>query len=261
MRFTASILTGVLMLSVAGTAAAQDNEKKKESNRVRRVGPGSSCTLNGEKVECTTFSFGLDSALARRAALGVQVSSTGSLRDTLGVFIARVTPKGPAETAGIFEGDRIMSINGVDLRLNSADAGDSYASGLASRRLTRELQKVTPGNRVSLKVWSGGRVRDVQVTAGKASDLREAGVFGMLNGLPRTFTFDESPWGGMQLRGLPRVRTWTGPRMKIDGPQRFRFEDMPKIDFEKLPQIEWRDLEDDDKLLLDRMLKEKQIEI
>jgi hypothetical protein len=49
--------------------------------------------------------------------------------------------------------------------------------------------------------------------------------------------------------------------MKIDGPQRFRFEDMPKIDFEKLPQIEWRDLEDDDKLLLDRMLKEKQIEI
>lgn len=250
MRLTA-ILAGALALSVAGTAGAQEKEKKTDE-RIRRVGPGSSCTINGEKVECTNFRLSLDSTLARRAALGVQVSSTGSLRDTLGVFVARVTPKGPAETAGIFEGDRIMSINGVDLRLNAADAGDSYASGLASRRLTRELQKVTPGNRVTVRVWSGGRVRDVQVTAGKASDLREGGAFGMLEGMPRVFTFGDRPWGTMQLRSLPRVRTWTGPRMKLDGLRKLDMENMPMLRFEEMPGFEFDDIDDGAKIELEK---------
>src|SRR5687768_18296866 len=74
----------------------------------------------------------VDSALMKRAALGLQISSTGTRRDTIGVFVSSVTPKGPAENAGIIEGDRIVSINGVDLRVASADAEDSYASGLAT---------------------------------------------------------------------------------------------------------------------------------
>ena len=136
-------------------------------------------------------------------------------RYSRGIYCASDS-KGPAETAGIVEGERIVSINGVDLRINSADAGDSYASGLASRRLTRELAKVTPGNRVSLRVWSGGRVRDVQVTAGRASELREGGAFGMLEGMvPGAFTFSERP-GGRMLRSVPRVRAWTAPRMRLE---------------------------------------------
>ncbi|HYN80326.1 MAG TPA: PDZ domain-containing protein [Gemmatimonadaceae bacterium] len=125
----------------------------------------------------------LDSALMKRAAVGLQISSTGTRRDTIGVFVSSVTPKGPAENAGIIEGDRIVSINGVDLRVSSADAEDSYASGLATRRLQREVGKLAPGARVSLRVWSGGRVRDVQVTAGRASDLTRARAFN-LGGFP-----------------------------------------------------------------------------
>jgi membrane-associated protease RseP (regulator of RpoE activity) len=262
MRFTASILAGAALVSFAGAAGAQDKKKEDDRDRSIRMTPRSSCTINGEKVECTSFRARLDSTLEKRAALGVQVSSTGSLRDTLGVFIARVTPKGPAETAGIVEGDRIVSINGVDLRLNSADAGDSYASSLASRRLTRELQKLAPGNRVSLKVWSGGRVRDVQVTAGKASDVREGGAFGMLEGMPRVFTFGDRPWGTMELRSLPRVRTWTGPRMKIDGLRKFQLEDMPMLRFEDMPGFEYDDLDDDAKIKLEKKKSgEKQIRI
>ena len=34
-----------------------------------------------------------------------------------------------------------------------------------------EVQKLTPGTRVTLRVYSAGRFRDVQVTAGKASDV------------------------------------------------------------------------------------------
>ena len=126
----------------------------------------------------------MDSALMKRAALGLQISTTGTRRDTIGVFVSSVTPKGPAENAGVIEGDRIVSINGVDLRVSSADAEDSYASSLATRRLQREVAKLAPGARVNLRVWSGGRVRDVQVTAGRASDLMRTRAFGLGSGFP-----------------------------------------------------------------------------
>jgi hypothetical protein len=231
MRFTTSILAGAAVATLAASAGAQDKKKEDDRDRSIRMTPRSSCTINGEKVECTSFRERLDSTLAKRAVLGVQVSATGSMRDTLGVFVSRVTPKGPAENAGVVEGDRIVSINGVDLRLNAADAGDSYASGLASRRLTREMQKLSPGNRVNLRVWSGGRVRDVQVTAGKASDFQERGMLGMLDGMPRVFTLGDRPWGNMEFRNLPRVRAWTTPR----GLREFRFQEMPGLRFEDMP--------------------------
>lgn len=256
MRLTTSIL-GVVAFALAGNAEAQEKGKKEETVRAR-VSPGGSCVINGEKVDCGSFRTRLDSTLAKRAALGVQVSATGSLRDTLGVFITRVTPRGPAETAGVFEGERIVSINGVDLRLNPADAGDSYASALASRRLTREIQKVAPGSRVSLRVWSGGRVRDVQVTAARASELRESGAFGLLEGFPRTFTFDGPAMGAMRLRSMPRVRTWTGP--ELEKLREFHREGMPRLHIERFPDAEFFD-HDDEKVLLDKKSKEKQVKL
>src|SRR5258708_1867025 len=83
---------------------------------------------------------------------GLDLRTTGTRRDTLGVFVEAVTPKGPAENAGIIEGDRIAAINGVDLRTTAADAEDSYTGGLAAHRLTREVQKLTPGSKVNLRV-------------------------------------------------------------------------------------------------------------
>jgi hypothetical protein len=141
-----------------------------------------SCTTNDGKTECRVFRMRpfMDSALMKRAALGVSVQTTGTKRDTLGVFIERVTPNGPAESAGVVEGERIASINGVDLRVPAADVEDSYTAGLATHRLTRELQKLTPGARVTLRVYSGGRYRDVQVTTAKASDLMKNRGMGFL---------------------------------------------------------------------------------
>ncbi|HYU54491.1 MAG TPA: PDZ domain-containing protein, partial [Gemmatimonadaceae bacterium] len=128
----------------------------------------------GDSLLRRTF-YRMDSAMAKRAALGLELRTTGTKRDTLGVFVDAVTPKGPAETAGIIEGDRIASINGVDLRTSAADTEDSYTNGLAAHRLSREVQKLSPGARVTLRVYSGGRFRDVQVTAGKASDIMRFG--------------------------------------------------------------------------------------
>jgi hypothetical protein len=165
----------------------------------------------------------MDSAMARRAALGLELRPTGTRRDTLGVFIAAVTPKGPAESAGIIEGDRIAAINGVDLRTAAGDVDDSYTNGLAAHRLTREVQKLTPGSRVTLRVYSGGRFRDVQVTAGRASDVRRLGSrFGFrIPGPDGMMEFDGSG-GVMMLRPqMPMLRKQLEPLL------RERLRDLP----------------------------------
>jgi PDZ domain len=202
----------LLCAVTAASAAAALNAQ------VTTAKPDSSCTnFPDGRVECHVFRGGargdsalgnrifyrVDSAMAKRAALGLELRTTGTRRDTLGVFVEAVTPKGPAETAGIIEGDRIASINGVDLRTSTADTEDSYANGLAAHRLGREVQKLSPGSRVNLRVYSGGRWRDVQVTAGKASDVV---------GLGNRFRFMMPGMEGMEFSGPERM---LGPDMPM----------------------------------------------
>lgn len=107
-----------------------------------------------------TFSF--TTGDENRAVIGVS-TATGSDRDTLGVLVTRVTPGGPAEKAGIEEGNRIASVNGVNLRLAPADVGDWDMANVMSRRLTRELGKLKPGDEAELRVYASGQTRAVKV--------------------------------------------------------------------------------------------------
>jgi hypothetical protein len=181
-----------------------DSDGRVECRIIRGGRPGDSALRNRlrgfDRVGGPTW-YMMDSAMAKRAALGLELRTTGTRRDTLGVFVEAVTPKGPAETAGIIEGDRIASINGVDLRTQVGDTEDSYANGLAAHRLGREVQKLTPGARVNLRVYSGGRFRDVQVTAGKASDVMR---------LSRRFEFT--------MPGMDGMREFDGPNLMMFGP-------------------------------------------
>jgi hypothetical protein len=231
------ILSAVAASSVAATLNAQVTPAK----------PDSTCTTYPDgRVECRIarrsgtgdslrkkIVYRMDSAMAKRAALGLELRSTGTRRDTLGVFVEAVTPKGPAETAGIIEGDRIAAINGVDLRTSAADVDDSYTNGLAAHRLTREVQKLTPGNRVTLRVYSGGRFRDVQVTAGRASDLmrlggrfnyrfpgsdamfRFQGPEGVMIGPDRMYREEIEPFVRERLKDLPK-------KIQLRSPMRFK---------------------------------------
>ena len=162
-------------------------------------------TLNAQPGTGNRMYFRTDSAMAKRAAIGLELRSTGTRRDTLGVFVEAVTPKGPAENAGIIEGDRIAAINGVDLRTPAGDTDDEYVNGLAAHRLTREVQKLAPGARVTLRVYSGGRFRDVQVTAGKASDVM---------GLGGRFNLRVPGPGGMMEFNNPDGAMMFGPEMR-----------------------------------------------
>ena len=113
-----------------------------------------------------------------RAALGVGTTTTGTLRDTLGLLITSVTRNSPAEKAGLEEGNRLAAINGVSLRANAADVEDGEMSGALTRRLTRELGKVKPGDDVELRVYRDGRTQSLRVkTADSDSLFRRTDVF------------------------------------------------------------------------------------
>ncbi|HET7456766.1 MAG TPA: PDZ domain-containing protein [Gemmatimonadaceae bacterium] len=115
-----------------------------------------------------------------RAVLGLTVNASGSRRDTLGALVTSLATDGPAEKAGLVEGDRIAAINGVDLRTASEDAGDQWASGVKLNRFYREMHKVKAGQTVELRVFSAGQPRTVRITAGKAGDVyKESGKRGM----------------------------------------------------------------------------------
>ena len=106
-----------------------------------------------------------------RAVLGFELNATGSKRDTLGVLVISLKEDGPAEKAGLIEGDRVMAVNGTDLRVRHDDAGDDWVSSAMVSRFRRAMRAVKPGDKVELRVWSGGQTKTVQVTAAKSSEL------------------------------------------------------------------------------------------
>ena len=132
-----------------------------------------------------------------RGVLGIELNSTGSKRDTLGVLIGAVHDGGPADKAGLIEGDRVASVNGTDLRVRHDDAGDDWVSGAMVTRFQRVMRSAKPGDKVELHVWSGGQSKTVQVTAAKASELYKDQMKHMRIGGPMMF----GPGGDMMPPG------------------------------------------------------------
>lgn len=137
-----------------------------------------------------------------RAVLGISTGGGGA-RDTLGVLITGITPNGPAERAGLEEGNRIQSINNVNLRLSAADADDREMSHLMARRLTRELNRLKPGDEVELRVYGGGRTRSVRVRTADADSL-----YGRVRRV--RYEADDRPTLGISLGSTGSVRDTLG---------------------------------------------------
>jgi membrane-associated protease RseP (regulator of RpoE activity) len=178
----------------------------------------------------------------RRPVLGLSLSATGSRRDSGGLLVVRVAPDGPAEKAGIVEGDRVSGIGTADLRVAREDAGDGYASSIMMNRYRREINKLEVGQDIDVRVNSGGRTHTVKVKPVRASELpRTSGYFYMGDGqgffdgfggtmplmqgfpgamiapvppmppmpsrAPRIFEYDNDGRGDIELRLSPRIRT------------------------------------------------------
>jgi S1-C subfamily serine protease len=110
--------------------------------------------------------------LEDRPTIGLGYGTTGSKRDTLGIFVMNVDDEGPAAKAGVEEGARIQSINGVDLRVSRDDAGDQMVSQTKMNRFEREMNKVKPGEAVDLRVYQNGQIKNVKVTTVPVTALR-----------------------------------------------------------------------------------------
>ena len=232
--------------AMAGSTSAAIAQQPTPAPRAVQPGGEVCTTPEPGRIECRKVIEGrpgemgpshmrIDSAMMKRAALGMQLSATGSARDTLGVFVAAVTPKGPAENAGVVEGDRIVSINGVDLRVAPGDVEDGYASGLPSHRLSREVGKLTPGARVDLRVYSGGRVRDVQVTAARASDLMRSTGFGNFGeaGPGNMFIFRNGMPEMSPMSSMPPMAGMERMRMMMPGME----QHMKEFDLRAMPRM------------------------
>ncbi|MEQ1690726.1 MAG: PDZ domain-containing protein [Gemmatimonas sp.] len=111
----------------------------------------------------------------QHGAIGVSIGGSGTVRDTLGLFVSSVVAGGPAEKAGVIEGERIAAVNGVDVRVPKEDVEDMTSASARVNRFVREVQKTAPGGSVSLRVYSNGRYRDVSLKAVKSSELPSSG--------------------------------------------------------------------------------------
>ena len=153
-------------------------------------------------VRSGPFGYALAAVDGNRLVLGLSTSS-GGMRDTLGLLVSSITPDSPAEKMGLEEGNRLTAINGVSLKLNASDASDPEMAGVLGRRLQRELDKVKPGEAVNLTVLANGQTREVRVTPVRAEELRPAR--GMLRGRA-----DERTTIGASLGGFASPRDTLG---------------------------------------------------
>lgn len=104
-----------------------------------------------------------------RALLGLTLGSSGTDRDTLGLLVTQVMRDGPADRAGIDEGNRLADIDGVSLRLDPSDIGRTGASDAVMRRLNRTLRGLQGGEQATIRVFSGGRFKAITVQVGGAT--------------------------------------------------------------------------------------------
>ena len=168
-----------------------------------------------------------------RAAVGIGLGGSASKRDTLGVFVASVSQDGPAEKAGIVEGDRIAKINGTDLRVQGPEAGENDMSRAMISRFNRELGKLKAGDAATLTVVSGGRSRDVKVTTVKPSELHGSDGFFFGDGtfiMPKFESMPNFNWDAFpQMKTISpgTIRTFKSPDGA--GVQFYQFNDSDKI--------------------------------
>ncbi|HEY5062243.1 MAG TPA: PDZ domain-containing protein [Gemmatimonadaceae bacterium] len=160
MRFHALLPTVLATSALVSPLAAQDP-------RILRAAPGT-IDMPGART------FGMMRSWGPRAVIGVSTTSGATARDTLGVLVSSVRSGSPAEKAGIEEGDRIASVNGVSLKLAAIDIGDDEMAGIMARRLTRELDKLKPGDDVDVRIYANGAVKAVKIKTESPSDLYES---------------------------------------------------------------------------------------
>ncbi len=144
-----------------------------------------------------------------RPRLGIRVGTRADAeKDKIGARVSDVTEDGPADKAGIKEGDIITRFNGVALGgVKSDDDDEDSGPGLKLIELARKLDE---GDTVDVEYRRGGENRKTRVIA---ADLGDFAVRGFRMDAP-----------GMRGMTLPRMDFRAGPDMHFfeGGPEGVR---------------------------------------
>jgi C-terminal processing protease CtpA/Prc len=208
MRATRWVAAGFSFVVLAAIGHAQSGEARARVESRERVEDA-----RRRATEVMAYARSQMGGNPEDAVLGINTSSSGE-RDTLGLLVTNVYPDSPADRAGLEEGNRIASVNGVNLRLAAEDAGERDMQGMTTRRLVRELEKVKAGDAVELSIWKQGRYQNVRVQ----TVAREA-----LEGDRRDASDDagERAVVGLTLQSTNSIRDTLGPmvvRVASGGP-------------------------------------------
>jgi S1-C subfamily serine protease len=169
--------------------------------------------------------FGAMRERTGRRVLGVSFSQRGSMRDTAGLLITDISSGGAADRAGLSEGDRVISVDGVDLRVSAADAGSSEGVEARISRLRRALDAAKDSQPVRVEVLSDGRRRTVSLTPTLESGFvfTTSGLEGLANDLRASVrtNFDWSGERGEAMRAQAELlRSQAGMQRELARTQR-----------------------------------------
>jgi hypothetical protein len=166
------------------------------------VAPAGLAAQNDEPGPVRVFTFG-------RPRIGIRVDTRADAeKDKIGARVGSVTEGGPADKAGIKEGDIITRFNGVALGGAKSDEEDD-ASG-PGLKLVELAQKLDAGDTVDVEYRRGTETRKARLVAADMGD------FAM-----RHFDF-QAPGARGMMRMSPRIDIQPGPDMEMprmfDGP-------------------------------------------
>ncbi|HEY1991290.1 MAG TPA: PDZ domain-containing protein, partial [Gammaproteobacteria bacterium] len=127
-----------------------------------------SMQLNGSAMRNLDLMQGRMEKLSKRGFLGIDVDSG---EDGSGVQVSGVTPGGPAEKAGLREGDVITGINGTAFKPSGDDsAGD---------KLVEFMRNTKPGDSLKIAYTRDGKAATATAKAGSVHDIGDGFFFGM----------------------------------------------------------------------------------
>jgi membrane-associated protease RseP (regulator of RpoE activity) len=126
--------------------------------------------------------------VGRRGRLGVAVDlSADPARDSIGARVGGVTPGGPADKAGVQEGDIVIRMNGTRLAATDSTAGDEEDASRPGQRLIELASRLHTGDTVHLELRRDGQPANVTVIAGQ-SGMEDMARTLTMQVLPRAMT-------------------------------------------------------------------------
>jgi hypothetical protein len=158
-------MTAVVLL----TSGALVGQEKEQESRCVCVGPGAGTMVWSELPHFQSFQF-----FGRRGRLGVYIDASQEEElNGVGARVTGVEPGGPADEAGIKEGDVILEVDGKSL-LDPLDdleveEGLDLDESIPVQRLIYIARNLEPGEAVEVRYRRDGEVHTASLEAGEGT--------------------------------------------------------------------------------------------